>query len=419
MRVPVLMIALAPAPVWAQDTPARPSPPDEQVSKESGAEEAATEGSATPLEPRWGIALRFRESWQENPRLAGLAGQSSFVDGLQARASHTRRGPRGELSLLGQGWASRYHRLPGLSRLSYNMAAAGAYRLTPRVRVDLGEAFLSSYSRSAEALDGAVLPGPALSVPDDGISGASEAVSSDELLLPFTRIVSNATTAGITCECGAYTAASAHLRYRSTRFDSPGLADGSVLAAGTALRRRLGTGHSLGLSYGYQRNRFPGRAESVHTASATWARRLSARWSGNAAAGVSGGPRGWTPLASAGLRGRFRRVSVDGLYSRSYHQTFGLGRALSTDSASVGVNWSVTRRTGILGTYHFGLRRDPSDPSFRYTSQSYSGNLSFQVNREIGLGLGYAAGRRSAAGTLAAVRDESASVSVSYGRTWR
>jgi hypothetical protein len=412
MRVPVLVIALAPASLWAQDIPATPTPPDEQGSKDAGGQEAAPEGGGAPVGSEWGLALRFREGWQENPRLTALQGESSLVDDLEARAFRTRRGSRGQLSLAGQASASRYHRLAGLNRLSYGMTAEGAYRLSPRIGVELREAFLSAYSRTAD-------PDPAVLGPDAVALEEMETMSGDELLLPLTRIVSVTSTAGMTAQVGAFTTASASLRYRSTDFDSPDLIDGSVLAAGTALRRRLGTGHLLGLSYGYRTNRFPGRDESVHTASARWARRLSARWSGTAAVGVSEGAGRFTPLASAGLRGRFRRVSVDGHYSHSYHQTFGLGRALSTDSASLGVSWTVTRRTGLLGTYQYGFRRDPSDPSFRYTSQSYSGNLSYQLSREVGLALGYASGRRTAAGTLAAVRDESASVSVSYGRIWR
>ena len=354
----------------------------------------------------WTLSLSAQEQWDSNFRLT-TPEVETFSERLGVTLTHAKRSPRGTLALSANGWGAIYHAASGLNGINGTAATSGTYELSPRTTFRGGASGSSVYAPESQAL------------------------AAEGLILPLSRSQSITGTMGLLQRLGTHTVLSTDVRYDRFAFsraddeESPASPQGgSVLVLATALAPRLNQNDSLVLGYDFQRSETGGRHAGTHGLSLGWSRIIGRRLAASASAGVSryqlvtDSTKGWAFRSAAGLTAGFRRSALDAQYVRSIDQAFGFGRDRLSDIVSAGYTVRPGRKVRLRAAGVLGLTRDPRDPSFRFVTQTATGEMSYSLARRIDLVTAYDF-RRSDPQAGPAVSRHTVGVSLGYTREWR
>jgi hypothetical protein len=351
----------------------------------------------------WALGMRLQQGWDSNVHFVS-APTDMLVGRVAARAAHARRGPRGDLTLSGEGAAALHGGDSRLNQATYTAEAAGSREVSPRLTGHLSGGLGSVYAR-----DSAVL-------------------SSQALLLPLVLTRTVAAGGGLRYRASPRTLLSAGTRYERVRFaettSAPALVGGAVLGATAALDRQVNARDTFTFGFDHRQSDAAGRGGHGRSLTLGWSRTVSERLTVNGAGGpmhftlAGRGTTGWTMRASAGLSARLRRSSLDLRYVRSVDQAFGFGRDHLSDlvSASYGVAAGRKVRLAASGTY--GSLRDPTDAGFRQRTVRCDLEAGMAVARGLDVSATYTL-RRASPGQGPAVSGQSAGLGMTFGREWR
>jgi hypothetical protein len=388
------LLATAAEPALAQARPSAPRP-----SPSPAAAPAAVE--AAPRPARWAFRLRAQESYDSNAEFAVSEGRGSFEDLVGAGLTLRLGGRRGELSLSGDGWGRRYHSVDGSDGFNYVVGLNGSHQFSPRVTGRVRGTFGDSVTRFERQLT------------DAGLQ------------LPLTRTQTVDAGAGLAFQLAAKTTFTAEGRYERASFDAPTLIDGQQWSAGASLARALSGTDRVSLNYALRQIRRDDLNRRVHDIFSGWSRTLRRRLSAELQAGASYRPavealEARTDLyGAAALSYAFQHGSLQGRYTHSLGEAYGLGRERVADVVSASLGRRFGRRLDTTLGAGYGLSKDPEDPSFRYRAQTASGGLSLLLARELRLAANYGLSRSRDRSGAEPIVSQFGSLSLAYGVEWQ
>ena len=367
----------------------------------AGSAQAQTVGEpAAAPPPRWTLSLGLHEGWDSNVLFSEPEGPGDVLTRIAARLDRTWSGPRGRLMLSGGGEGSAYRRLPDLNRLTYGGDADASYLVSRRVAFRLSDTLRTSYASELAAL------------------------TTSGLLLP--RVLGHANTArgGFSYSASRRTTVSLDIQDDRVSFDSAALVGGSMLMAGATFGRELTRADTVAASFQYQRSAAGGQHGFTQTLYGAWNRGLGA----SAHLRVRAGASRFQPFASSSFRttgvggarldARRGRQAMEAGYDRAMDLAYGLGRLRINELLAARYALSVTPRLAIELRGAHARGRDPSDPSFELTTTDLEAGLRCALARDLAV-VGSYTRRESEQRPSRPLSSQGATVSVSYGRTWR
>lgn len=354
-----------------------------------------------PKAPRWALSLKLQEGWDSNVRFVSPA-EDTFAGRLATTLSHTKTGPRGRLSLSGSGAGSVYHDSSGLNRFNYSGAASGSHRLSSKGDATASGSYSSTYGHEESRLV------------DSG------------LLFPFTVTRTSNAAGGLSYRLSTKSTLSSGASYERVRFDAASeRTGGSTVVVASALTRVLGVNETLALTHSFHHSTDERRRGDTHTAGVRWTKLLRPGLTATASVGASrvdsenkGSPE-VKATGSLSISRRFQRSGLTIQYGRAVSQAFGFGRDRVADLFNATYDISAGRRFRLFGSGVYGVSRDPFDPAFELTSQSYSSGLAWSFGRRFSLDAGYSFSRRGEEGISQDVERQTLNLALSYGRSWQ
>jgi hypothetical protein len=351
----------------------------------------------------WAVSLRAREAWDANPRFVTSEDEGTLVSVLAAGLARNVRWKHGRLDFGAEAGTQRYRQTTALDQWSYAFNGSGSWRPGRATELRVAAGHASTYSR------------------DDQVLGEAG------LLLPQVVVKRTNAELRLSRQLSAFGSGIVYVRQQRMHFDSTLLTDGNELALGGSVVRRLGAAHSAALSYAFQSGSGAGlggdgKRSEVHSLYGVWNSVLSRRVSGGISLGLISFPssgaagRQLTPLAGAALSFADRRDSAAARYTRSASQAFGFGRERIAELIAVSYTRNLGRVVAAQASYGRGLTHDPSDPSFRFTTDSYAVDVRWQVAKTFCAVGGYSFRRREPAAPALPFSGSLWSLSVAYDR---
>lgn len=327
---------------------------------------AAPAGAQAPAVQSRLTAL-LRGDWDSNARfLPGQGGAWSSNLGLVLE--HDRRLPRGTLSLSGNGGATYYPGVDGLSRVDFGGRVSGSLDPNPGTHLSASQSVTRAYAPELADLTGAGLVLPRTSV----LSGFS-LLSLEQRLGRSTRLV----TTG---------------NFQWLRFDEIALQNGSELGGRALVLRSVGRFSSLGLGAGARRSTTMGQSQASESLLASYVRTPGRGPKLQVEAGVAfldGSPRR-PVVGTASLSQNGRRATLELKATRNVSQAFGLGRERIADLGDLTATFSLTRRLGASASAVYGVSRETEDTNRELQrSASLAAGLNFKLSRSWLAALGY------------------------------
>ena len=339
--------------------------------------------------------------WTDNARyLPEAVAADEYQGNGGGGLSFSRRGRRGSFSLTGNAAALRSQSGGDLDRFNYSGGLDGSYRLSRRVSASVR----GSYGRSD--------------------ARESKVLTSSGLQYPLTDTYTLTGAAELAWQVSQRGSLLLRVGYEDVRFDSPVLLDGSYLTTSGTLSHQIGPASAIGLSYAFQASTTTGPEQPVHSAFASWGRRLGRSWSIGLSAGGSYRPPvgrssdGWSGYGSVDLTARFRHGSLSGRYGRSLALAYGLGQETLADVVSAQAQRQLGRRVRLSGSYSWALNRDPEREVYRFESDNASGTIGWTVARQFEVQGGYYWYRTRPAGAAPALKSQGAYLSGSFWSSW-
>jgi hypothetical protein len=257
------------------------------------------------------------------------------------------------------GTGVRYHSIEGLAHFGGNAGLGLVYSLSPKAILSLNDTLQSQWGRDSVLLV------------DSG------------LYYGTVRTLTNRATGELSLRATERTTAAVDVRHEYVNFDSDTLVDGTQIAAGGTLSRRIALEQTLGASYVFASSSRSGAPRSTnHTVFGSWAGRLGLRWTGAASAGAIRTAFGqWRPYATAQLSAEFRRTLLYARASHSVSQAYGLGREREATILTAGLRQQLGRRlsASIGGGYDWS--REIGEGSTPFHGITANGDLSFTLSR--------------------------------------
>jgi hypothetical protein len=339
---------------------------------------------ADPARPaRWAFRLRLQESYDSNAEFALAQGRGSFEDQAGAGLSLRLAGRRGGLILSGDGWGRRYHSVEGADGFDCSAGLDGHHRFSPRVTGRLRGTF------------------------SDGVSRHERQLVDAGLQLPLARTRTVDGSAGLAVQLAAHTTLTAEGRYERASFESPALADGQQWSGGASLARALGASDRLSVHYVLREIRREDEGRRVHDLFAGWSRTLARRLAAELSAGASRRP------------DTLQRGSLQGRYSHTLGEAYGLGRERVADVVSALLEHRLGRRADVTLGGGYAFSGDPLDAGFRYRAQNASLGLAFALGRDLRLSARYGLSRSRERGGAEPIVSQYGSLSLAYAVEWR
>ena len=207
-------------------------------------------------------------------------------------------------------------------------------------------------------------------------------------------------------------------RYERFDFPSGSVPNGEELVITPSLWRKLGRVHAIGVAYVFQQGWSEAPHLRVHGALFGLGRRpakgFGYRFEGGGAY-LEDGTTTAIGIAELSLSRRHTRLAAR--YERTVREGFGLGRLVFADVASLSISRDLARRLTFVARGTAGINTDPSDPAYRYRSDTYSGVLQWAVTRDLSADAGWSYWR-SASGTEEPTPSSRGWVSLGYRLGW-
>jgi hypothetical protein len=220
--------------------------------------------------------------------------------------------------------------------------------------------------------------------------------------------------------------ATAQLGYRGLDYGSSSLVSGGQLDSGASLRLGLGPGTSASLQYTYQQNRAQVPVVSTQTTLLQVEHDLRPHLKIDASFGIGVSSQagfatssGTSWLGGGGLSGRHRRTRYGAHYGRSVYQAFGFGRNYLTDSASVTVDHTITKRLSGGVDARYRRSQDVFAQRFFFDSQIYRASAGYRVQRRTIVGGFYSYRIIDRGAEFPTVKSSAWGFSVTYVRAWK
>jgi len=316
----------------------------------------------------WQLSMDAGTQYESNVRFGELEDQGDLYNRLSGALTGGFAGPRGRFELEARGDLVRFGELRDLDRVTYDFGVRASRVFSPRVNGAFGARAATSVAFGE--LDGTALP-----------------------FLPLALARTQSGTAATNWRLSEGLVQSTDLSYTRIAFDAPGFIGGSTANGRLALTQRRSSRTSIGVIGEFAQTRFGETDVLSGGLSADWsyangAFRLHARAGGVALSAGDSAERSLLPTGEGEVRREGRRSSLSLRYSRGVIQSFGLGRALSTDV----VGLFVERRFFSEATWRSSLDRawseDPAFTDVRLETTSVTSEFRFPTPGGTWIGVG-------------------------------
>jgi hypothetical protein len=316
----------------------------------------------------WQLSMDAGSQYESNVRFGELEDEGDVYNRLSGALTGGFAGPRGRFELEARGDLVRYGELRDLDRVTYDFGMRASRVFTPRLNASFGARAATSIAFGE--LDGTALP-----------------------FLPLALARTQSGTAATNWRLSEGLVQSTDLSYTRISFDSPGFIGGSTANGRLALTQRRSSRTTVGVIGEFAQTLFGETDVLSGGLSADWnyangVLRLHARAGGVALVAGDSAERSILPTGEGEVRRDGRRSSLSLRYSRGVIQSFGLGRALSTDV----VGLFVERRLFSEATWRSSLDRawseDPSFTNVRLETTSVTSEFRFPTPGGTWIGVG-------------------------------
>lgn len=332
-------------------------------------------GAQSPRAPRttarplvWQFSMDAGTQYESNVRFGELQDEGDLYHRISGALSGGFAGPRGRLELEARGDVVRFGELRDLNRVTYDFGVRANRVLTPRFNAQLGARTATSVAFGA--LEGEALP-----------------------FLPLALARTHSGTVATNWRLSESVLQTTDVSYTRISFDAPGFIGGSTANARLALNQRRSSRTTVGVIAEGAQILFGETDVRTAGLSADWtyangALRLNARAGGVVLAAGDSTDGSVLPTGEGEVRREGRRSSLSLRYSRGVIQSFGLGRALSTDV----VGLFVERRMFSEATWRSSLDKawseDPSFTDVRLETTSLTSEFRFPTPGGTWIGVG-------------------------------
>lgn len=354
----------------------------------------------------WTASLFAEETWDSNITFSFdrpvQDGASGFRTRPAATLAYDRTGTHSQFGLALRGGGLVYHNQSNLNQFDAGATMAGTFQTSPRLQLDLREAFTYAYTRSQPDLlaEGVLLP------------------------LALTRV--NDARFALNYRFGSRVSVSTSVGHTLLQYVDSVAQNESRLVARGSLNWQLRSRQTLSLLYGFQdaglsQDRTQGQ---VHSVQGSWSFPVGHSPVATLSAGADylpSSPRGsseWSPSGSARLAGRFRRSELGAEYSRFVGRTFGVSARSQNDLFRVDYGVQVGRRyrAATAGTYRRTRQIEVRGPDL--SAYSFSSTLECKLGRRLRARVGYLLQAQSG-GERGRIRSHQAQIALGDVWTWR
>ncbi len=350
--------------------------------------------------PAW--SLDFLASHTDDSNVTFQAPPGAVGDQLErvsANLAYTASARWTEFTLSGLGSGIFHREVTELNSFDYGGSLAVSHRLSRRTNLVLRDVISRRYT------------------------GDQQSLSSEGLLLPLSRSLTNGASLGLEASFSARTTGSLVARHDLAQFDDPSLSDGTTLSAETGLRRRVGKVDSVSALYTLVHSTTQGQAVNIHSALMGWTGARGRHWLGELNAGASTLRQGSsselfiTPVGAVGLMGRLSTQALGLRLSREVDQAFGLGRQRTVNLVS-GVYTGDFGRLNLLAQASGSVSKDVADSSFRLGSHALAAQARWSIRRNFDVAAVYSERETSEGEAGPPTRSRVFSVAIGYGIEW-
>jgi hypothetical protein len=353
----------------------------------------------------WTASLFAEETWDSNVSfsrdIADQARPSSFITRPSGTLAYERTGTHSQFALAFRGGGFVYHAQPDLNQFDGGATVAGTFQTTPRLQLDLREAFTYAYTRSQ---------------PD---------LLAEGVLIPLTLARVNDARFGLNYRLGPRVFLSTSVGHTLLQYVDSVRDDETRLVARGGLNWQPRPKQVLTLAYTFQdAGLSQDRPEGlVHSARSSWSFPVGRLPVATLSAGADYSPSsttglgGWSPAGSARLAGRFRRSEIGIEYSRFVGRSFGVAARAENDLVLVDYRVEMGRRLRAATAASYRRTR-PRGDSRELSAYSFSSTLERTLGRRIRARIGYLLQAESG-GERGRIRSHQAQVALGDVWTWR